>query len=176
MTRIPILASALCLVMGVAACTVFDEQPAPKTLPPPAYEPVPGSGRALPPPAPTAPATGEGVNQGGTYPYGTAQPTAPAAPAEDESVVVRTPDGRLWRKAGTTEEQRQADIAACYELAVAQVRRDERILADRDSGFRDFGPSSRFATVERQMQSVDLKNRRSRVMNSCLESKGYFRL
>ena len=165
MTRTLLLAFALCLVTGLVAC---DSSPR-KSAIPPSYEPVPSGDAA----APSAPAAGTGANTGGTYPYGTAQPTAPA---EGEAPVVRTPDGRLWRKAGTTEDQRQADLAACYEVAAAQVRRDEQIMVDQDATMSDFSPSSRMRPLQRQMQGHDLRNRRSRIMSSCLESKGYYRL
>lgn len=168
---------AACLMAALSACSYFDERPQKAPLPASNYEPVSEGGQ----PALTAePSSGlstqAGANSGGTYPYGTAQPSGGATAKNGGGIVVRTPDGSLWRKNDIDEKRYRADIADCYSYAAAQMRHDELIQTDQNAAFDNLATSSRYSLVQSQVQSYDLKKRRTRLIGSCMKAKGYLRL
>lgn len=163
---------------------------APSSGPPAA----PGS-EALPPPgamehavSPSAGGQGSAKGDSGwvsSYPYGTAQGegTAPGSEAprtsqsaESSGVTEQgglTPEVSGWSKRNVTSEQHRADIEACYRYAWSQVERDMQIDSDVATG--DFNDDSGlgFTQLTRRMNLFDYRNRRTTLINSCMESKGY---
>ncbi len=175
---------SLLLVLTVSACTFGGDRGREAPVPDPAtYEP-------LPPPQPGAAGqtgTSDGsegtpslgaVNQGGTYPYGAVpEPGSSGAGDSGADVVVRAPDGSLWRSGrGTSSAQYQADAGACYQYAQAQTRHDSRIYDDRNAASDTLTANSRFAQVQQQREEYGLHQRRFSLMEDCMRSRGYFRL
>lgn len=166
---------AVCLTAVLSACSSFDERPQKVPLPASSYEPVPAESQPALPADTGGGLTGETeVNSGGTYPYGQAQPSGTAAKS-GEKVLLRAPDGSLWRKDNADEARYRADIAQCYDYASAQMRHDELIVTDQNAAFDNLATNSRYSLVQSQVQGYDLKKRRSRIISSCMKSKGYLR-
>lgn len=182
--RLDALFLPVILVLSVSACTFGGDGGRPAPAPEPAaYEP-------LPPPQPAAVAgssntTTEGslpslgsINQGGTYPYGSASgaSTGEGTGGAGESVVVRAPDGTLWRSARAgNAAQYQADAGACHQYAKAQSRHDSRIYDDRNAASDTLTTNSGFAQVQQQREEYSLYQRRFSLMEDCMRSRGYFR-
>jgi hypothetical protein len=135
------------------------------------------SGTALPPPA-------AGENTGGSG----ALPVVPAAPlpapsstsqpptAGGEPVVVKGPDGTEWTASTSKDsETYQADIEDCYRYAAAQTRRDAQFIDDRNAGIDTLTNQSPYSGLRQRVDEYDLRNRRTSLMSSCMESKGYAR-
>ncbi|MGF1608995.1 MAG: hypothetical protein ACFCUQ_06340 [Kiloniellales bacterium] len=130
-----------------------------------------------------APATSQGgaSADGGwvsSYPYGTAQGSQRAEGAESSDVTEEgglTRDVSGWSKPNVTSEQRTADIEACYRYAWSQVERDMRIDSDVATG--DFNDDSGlgFTQLTQRMNLFEYRNRRTTLINGCMESKGYRR-
>jgi hypothetical protein len=137
---------------------------------------APESGAALPPPAP-----GENAAGSGALPVAPAAPqSAPSgtgqAPAAGEPVVVKGPDGTEWTASTTrSSEIYQADIEDCYRYAVAQTRRDAQFIDDRNAGIDTLTNQSPYSGLRQRVDEYDLRNRRTSLMSSCMESKGYAR-
>jgi len=167
---------AVCLSAALSACSYFDQGPQKVPLPASSYEPVPAAAQpALPADTSDGLATQAGVNSGGTYPYGTAQPSGASAAKSGEDVVLRAPDGTLWRKEDVDGVSYRDDISQCYKYAAAQMRHDEMILTDQNAAFDNLATSSAYSQVQSQVQNYDLNKQRKRLIGSCMKSKGYQR-
>lgn len=144
-------------------------------------QPAPAAGgEALAPPGSTeravAPSAGSGSQEGGwvsRYPYGATQQgeTAEVPPAGNEQS--RSPNGSDWKKPNVTDEERTADIEACYNYAWSQVERDMKIDSDVATGDfnNDYGLG--FNQLTKRMRQYEYRNRRTELMNSCMQGKGY---
>jgi hypothetical protein len=161
------LAAASLLLL--AACASEPAEPAPvggvtgTALPPPGVgEPAtPGGPAAPPPPLPE--------------PSSTSQP--PAEPAgSGEAVIVKGPDGTTWKASPRRDKAAyQADIEDCYRYAVALTERDAQRIDDRNAGIDTLTNQSPFAGLRQRVDEFGLRNRRTSLMSSCMESKGYAR-
>jgi hypothetical protein len=138
--------------------------------------PAPGSGvtigGALPPPAP-----GENTS-GGSLPVAPSAPVPSSSgePTSGEPVIVKGPDGTTWTaNQKTSQEIYQADIEDCYSYAAAQTRRDAQYIDDRNAGIDTLTNQSPYSGLRQRVDEYDLRNRRTGLMSSCMESKGYAR-
>ena len=166
---------ALGLLAALSACSLFEQGPRKEAPPASSYEPVPS---AEPPalPADASGGTGQlGANSGGTYPYGSAQPSGTAAARSGDDIVLRDPDGGLWRKANANEAGYRDDISQCYKYANAQMRHDEMIITDQNAAFDGLTASPAFGRIQSKVQNYDLNKQRKRLIGSCMKSKGYLR-
>jgi|GEM_PF-4084878 len=150
------------------------------------------SSPAAPPPGGDLPAAAapNASNQGGTYPYGSATGTTGAAPAGEPSpllyertpdptsgdLVVKAPDGSIWRKPGADEEQHRADVESCYRAATAAARRDVRIYDDRNSALDTLTSDSVLSAQRRSLEKFNYDRDRGRLLTQCLERRGYLQL
>jgi hypothetical protein len=132
-------------------------------------------GSALPPPT-------ESTQSGGDLSTQRVEPVdVPAAggaevPADSEAVVFQGPDGTTWTVATPKNEAAyQDDVDDCYRYAVGQTRRDAQYLDDRNAGIDTLTNESRYSGLVRRVDEFDLRNRRTSLMSSCMESKGYAR-
>jgi len=135
------------------------------------------SGTALPPPA-----AGENTGGSGALPVVPAAPLpAPSSTSQPpaiggEPVVVKGPDGTEWKASATkNSETYQADIEDCYRYAAAQTRRDAQFIDDRNAGIDTLTNQSPYSGLRQRVDEYDLRNRRTSLMSSCMESKGYAR-
>jgi hypothetical protein len=152
------LTASLLLVAGCAEMQSAPSGPAPET------------GTALPPPEPgentevdalQAPLPGEAATAGKT---------------SGEPVIVKGPDGTTWAvPTATNEEIYQADVEDCHRYALAQTRHDEQIRDDRNAGIDTLTSESRYSGLRKRVDEFDLRNRRTALMSSCMNSKGYAR-
>lgn len=129
-------------------------------LPPPGVgeQAAPGAPDAPPPPLPA--------------PTSTSQPPADS----EEPIVMKGPDGTSWEASpGRDEAAYQADLEDCYRYAVAQTERDARFIDDRNAGIDTLTNQSPFSGLRQRVDEYDLRNRRTSLMSSCMESKGYAR-
>lgn len=135
-------------------------------------------GSALPPPGAGEPATATTAPSAPPplpEPSSTSQPPAGTG-ASDEPVVVKGPDGTSWEARGAKDEAAyQADLDDCYSYATAQTRHDAQIMDDRNAGIDTLTSQSRYSGLRQRVDEYDLRNRRSALMSSCMESKGYAR-
>lgn len=160
--RLPIIAAAALLALGMAACS----------SPPPERDSVP------PPPDPTvAPAEAEGAAAGGG-----AVPSGPvvesisgetaAAPA-----AVAIPEAEGWTNPNVPLSQHQADIEACFSYASALVERDRQIDSDRALGRDDQNDNlTGLTTLSLRVDHYSEKRRRGSLFDSCMRSKGYTKI
>ena len=162
----PLTLAAACAagLLLLAACTTEPSGPA-------ASEGI-TTGGALPPPA-----EGEDVSGGGLQVAPSAPLPAEQTPAaSDEAVIVQGPDGTTWKAdPHTSEEIYQADLDDCYSFAIAQTRRDARYNHDRNAGIDTLTNDSKYSGLVQRVDEYDLRNRRTGLMSSCMESKGYAR-
>ncbi len=166
---------AVGLLVSLSACSSFDQGPRKAALPASSYEPVPTAAQPALPADTAGGATQPGVNSGGTYPYGAAQTSGASAAKTSDKVVLRAPDGTLWRKENVNEASYRDDISQCYKYAAAQMRHDEMILTDQNAAFDNLATNSAFSQVQSQVQNYDLTKQRKRLIGSCMKSKGYLR-
>ena len=89
---------------------------------------------------------------------------------------VRAPDGSSWSAGAANDEQRRLDMEACYDYAVAQVRRDEQIYSDQNAGWNNINNDSRYSFMQQQQAGYGFERRKDRLFSSCMESKGYNKL
>ncbi len=176
MVNFGIAGFAVCLMTALSACSYFDQGPQKAPLPASSYEPVPAAAQpALPADTSSGLSTQTGVNSGGTYPYGAAQPSGASGTKGSDDVVLRPPDGTLWRKDNVDEARYRSDISQCYEYAAAQMRHDELILIDQNAAFDNLATNSAYSQVQSQVQNYDLNKQRKRLIGSCMKSKSYLR-
>ncbi|WP_340118300.1 hypothetical protein [Pelagibius sp. 7325] len=140
------------------------------------------SGTALPPPAAGENAAGENAGGSGALPVVPAAPLpAPSSTSQPpanggEPVVVKGPDGTEWTASTNKDsETYQADIEDCYRYAAAQTRRDAQFIDDRNAGIDTLTNQSPYSGLRQRVDEYDLRNRRTSLMSSCMESKGYAR-
>lgn len=136
-------------------------------------------GTALPPPGAGEPATATSTPSAPppSLPAPSATGETPAEPgAAGDPVVLKGPDGTNWEVRGARDEATyQADIEDCYSYATAQTRHDAQIMDDRNAGIDTLTSQSRYSGLRQRVDEYDLRNRRSALMSSCMESKGYAR-
>lgn len=151
------LTAGLLLVAGCA-----ETQPAPSG-------PAPETGTALPPPEP-------GENTEVDALQAPLPSDAAAGKSSGEPVIVRGPDGTTWAvPTATNEAIYQADVEDCHRYALAQTRNDERIRDDRNAGIDTLTSDSRYSGLRKRVDEFDMRNRRTALMSSCMNSKGYAR-
>ena len=109
--------------------------------------------------------------------YRNHQPNAPAPPASSvplQPPLLSVPAQSLqWDKPGVSDSQRQADVESCYAYARATIEHDNRIDSDRTAGLLDNDQGLGDIELRRRMRHFSQENQRVRLMNSCMESKGY---
>jgi len=160
-------------------------EPAPAAAPAPS-EPVSTYpyGTAQPEPAPVAvtPPASPGPASPGTS-VAAAEAMEPAA-AEPETYTIISPDtgepvvqpySAGWVNPKKSAEQVQADIEGCYNYAWSQVEHDMRIEDDVAAARGDSDQGLGFADLTRRMNLYEHKNRRTELINDCMEAKGYTR-
>ncbi|MGF1631641.1 MAG: hypothetical protein ACFCUT_19370 [Kiloniellaceae bacterium] len=129
-------------------------------------------GGALPPPA-----AGENA-AGGSLPV--APPATPESGAtqatSDDPVIIEGPDGTSWEATRAKDSAAyQADMEDCYRYATALTERDAQHIDDRNAGIDTLTNQSPFSGLRQRVDEYDLRNRRTSLMSSCMESKGYAR-
>jgi hypothetical protein len=162
MIALPNLRSATVFAAGLllAACAAE-----------PRATPIAEPGGALPPPA-----ASEGAPAGALSVAPSAPLPADAPAASAEPVIVEGPDGTSWEARRALDEAAyQDDIEDCYRYATAQTRRDARFIDDRNAGIDTLTNDSPYSGLRQRVDEFDLRNRRSALMSSCMESKGYVR-
>jgi hypothetical protein len=107
-------------------------------------------------------------------PYGGLPEAGEQAPPG--GIVIKGPDGSVWRTDTADPERQKAASEACYNYALAETRRDERINQDVLSARDTTATSLRFSDLRQRQTAFDLERRRDRLMASCMENKGYLRL
>lgn len=80
-----------------------------------------------------------------------------------------------WIKAEATPEQHKADIEDCYRYAWAQVDHDIRIESDRSAAASDSDFGVGFTDLTARMNVYEHRQRRTELINDCMEAKGYER-
>ena len=110
-------------------------------------------------------------------PHRNHQPGAPAPPASSvplQPPLLSVPAQSLqWDKPGVSDSQRQADVESCYAYARATIEHDNRIDSDRTAGLLDNDKGQGDIELRQRMRHFSQGNQRVRLMNSCMESKGY---
>ena len=105
------------------------------------------------------------------------QPNAPVPPASSvplQPPLLSVPAQSLqWDKPGVSDSQRQADVESCYAYARATIEHDIRIDSDRTAGLLDNDQGMGDIELRQRMRQFSQENQRGRLMNSCMESKGY---
>ena len=192
---IPLLAAGLAL----GACAQKAYPPVSGTS---SVSPATGTALPPPDVAPAAGTSSTGASNDGwvsTYPYGTASessgsgatgstvspggetPTAATASeggtvtvlsSEDEQGSVQS-NASGWQNPDVTPEQHQADIEGCYRYAWSQVERDMRVEQDVGAARTDGDDGLGFTALTTRMNLFDHRNRRTALINDCMESKGY---
>lgn len=169
MTAFSVSRSATAFAAGLlllAACASEPSTPAPAA--------GVTTGGALPPPAAGEDASGGGLPVAPSAPV--LSGSGESAPASGEPVIVQGPDGTTWAAdPRTSQEIYQADIEDCYSYATAQTRRDARYIDDRNAGIDTLTNDSPYSGLRQRVDEYDLRNRRTGLMSSCMESKGYAR-
>jgi hypothetical protein len=133
-------------------------------------------GTALPPPT-----AGESA-AGGSLPVAPATPLPDTAGGGEgqsgsgDPVIVEGPDGTSWQAYSSRDEAvYQADIEDCYRYAAALTERDAQHIDDRNAGIDTLTNRSPYSGLRQRVDEFDLRNRRTSLMSSCMESKGYAR-
>ena len=135
-------------------------------VPPPTFESGDTEGAAVP-----ATSSGGGAEE-------SAVPATSSGSGAEESavksdVVVKQPDRRLWRSGEENADERQKDVDSCYRYARAQTHHDRQILSDQDAAFDDSSFDPSVARMQRQSTDYGLKRRERRLIQGCLEARGY---
>lgn len=129
----------------------------------------PGSDGAEPVPSPTF--------ESGDTEAGAVPATSSGGGAEESAVksdvVVKQPDRRLWRSREENADERQEVMDSCYRYARAQTHHDRQILSDQDAAFDDSSFDPSVARMQRQSTDYGLKRRERRLIQGCLEARGY---
>ena len=159
----------LVLAVGLAACSSFEEKQ---------YNRQPAAASTLAtPPASQSAVPGQPVQEPstkGTYPYGTASETPVDGESGQGDVMVRGPDGSLWKGSPKDSAAHNADIESCYRYAAAQTENDARIEQDRRAIYGDgFGDTQSVGLLSSKLRSYDHESRRRSLFSSCMRSKGY---
>lgn len=164
-------AAAFAAVLLLAACTAEPTAPASGTE-------DATTGSALPPPSEEAPGGEDDLSTTRVEPIdvpGAGEGAAEVQP-DSEAVVFRGPDGTSWAvDSPKNEEAYREDVDDCHRYAIGQTRRDARILDDRNAGIDTLTNDSRYSGLVQRVDEFDLRNRRTSLMSSCMESKGYAR-
>lgn len=136
------------------------------------------TGTALPPPGAGENAEPGGMTVAPAAPLPLPEPSSTSEPPADagEPVIVKGPDGTTWQADSAKDEAvYQADIEDCYRYAAALTERDAQHIDDRNAGIDTLTNRSPYAGLRQRVDEYDLRNRRSSLMSSCMESKGYAR-
>ncbi len=155
-----------------------------------------GSTRAAAPPRAPAPSPAPAEDSAsapapaGTYPYGTARSTAPAGagadpvigepapvvpPQPEGPVLVKAPDGSVWRASGRDSEEMEAAIESCYRFAAARTRHDRRVTDDITRGSGNLQDRSEFGPLLSNVETYDLERRRESLFRDCMRNQGFSR-
>ena len=168
--------SPLAMTSAVAAAALLLAACAAEPAGPAGGSPALESGTALPPPAPGEPSREGDLSATPVAPVAVPDSAARAPQASGEAVVIEGPDGTTWTVTSPkNEEDYRADVDDCYRYAVGQTRRDAQITDDRNAGIDTLTSESRYSGLRKRVDEFDLRNRRSSLMSSCMESKGYAR-
>ena len=103
---------------------------------------------------------------------GVAAPPASSVPLQPPLLSVPA-QSLQWDKPGVTDSQRQADVESCYAYARATIEHDIRIDSDRTAGLLDNDKGQGDIELRQRMRHFSQENQRVRLMNSCMENKGY---
>lgn len=90
---------------------------------------------------------------------------------DDQGSVQSNASG--WQNPDVTPEQHQADIEGCYRYAWSQVERDMRVEQDVGAARTDGDDGLGFTALTTRMNLFDHRNRRTELINDCMEGKGY---
>lgn len=168
-----IFAMSWALILGACAQPGPQGTTAPGLTQPPSLESseyaAPAVTTVAPAPAPAITSTGGGGRfHVGNNPYAAIGPsgTAGTGTIEGELVVIEEDEELV-------QEKRRLDTAACYEYARAQTRHDQRIIDDQSAAFDDstFEPSLKRA--QQQGEQFGLRKREKRLIQDCMQTKGY---
>lgn len=189
--RFSLLVPTLGLALALGACAT---ESYPLASPPQsataerAAAPRPAPGEALAPPDALARADSSAVPPQGNqawvskYPYGTTDSAATgraaaAAPEPANPEPEIRADSTGWVKADGSDEEHQADIESCYRYAFSQV--DHDFLIDGDVAAARPGDSDNglgFTSLNQRLNLYDQRNRRTELINRCMQGKGYTRI
>jgi hypothetical protein len=126
-------------------------------------------------PEPATPATSTGADERfriGSDPFAPSEPVAGRGALDGGRVVIDEEEPSPG-VASTAEAQRRADTAACYEYARAQTRHDRLIIDDQGAAFDESTFEPTLARAQRQGEAYGLRKREKRLIQDCMEAKGY---
>lgn len=86
---------------------------------------------------------------------------------------VREGTSGVWLKEGVDQQQRDADIRQCREVAAAQVARDRQVDQDRSVGQQTLGSGGGGVDLTRSLDDYSREQRQARLFARCMRSKGY---
>ena len=149
---------------------------------PPASETAPSAPQpavaATPTPTPTptpapSPAPAEGELLARATDSGSEPITVYSSEGDDGERTPLAPFVSGWNKPGVSNEQHRSDIEACYRFAWSQVDHDLQIENDVAAARYDQDKGLGFTDLTRRMNLYDHKERRTELINDCMENKGY---
>jgi hypothetical protein len=94
--------------------------------------------------------------------------TAPAAPSRRD-----IPEQPGWANPDVPLSGHQRDIEACYDYAWAQVDRDLRIESDIQDTMDTMASGLGFSPENRQADLYGARQRRHRLFERCMQTRGY---
>jgi hypothetical protein len=148
MKPLPLLVVAAALAV-LAACVESGRSE--KILPASDLPPVSGAEPAVVPSPPIAP-----------------PPAAPEAPSRRD-----LPEQPGWTNPEVPLSGHQRDIEACYDYAWAQVERDLQIESDIQDTMDTMASGLGFSPENRQADLYGARQRRHRLFERCMQSRGY---
>jgi hypothetical protein len=138
---------------------------------------VPPPGFEVPESEPAGAISETGVGEGEVAPVSDESAVTPAVgdaeSGERANIVVKGPDEKLWSGSEQSEEKRRQIMESCYHYARAQTRHDRQIINDQDAAFDDSSFDPTVARMQRQATDFGLKRRERRLIQECLEARGY---
>ncbi len=163
---VAVLALGLFLVAACSPRPERSELPGGEALPPP--DPTAGP-LAAPSGEPAAASSGASLESAGPVVETIRpDPTASAGPA-----AIAIPDARGWTNPEVPLNQRQIDIAACYESAAAQIARETQIDDDRYDSRNDRSELWQLDRISQRLDYYSEDRRRGTLFESCMRAKGY---
>lgn len=110
----------------------------------------------------------------GAEPAVVPSPLAPPPPATTVAPSRRDiPEQSGWDNPEVPLSGRQRDIEACYDYAWAQVERDLQIESDIQDTMDTMASGLGFSPENRQANLYGARQRRHRLFERCMQSRGY---
>ena len=154
----PLVLLVVAAVLAVlAACA--ESGSSEKILPASDLPPVSGAAPAVVPTAPTTPPS--------------APPPSARPPSATTAAPSDFPEQPGWANPEGPLSGHQRDIEACYDYAWAQVERDLQIDSDIQDTMDTMASGLGFSPENRQAKLYGARQRRHRLFERCMQSRGY---